>query len=371
MTKSTADHEAAFMNRATALARRGRGRVEPNPMVGCLLVKGDRVIAEGYHRRFGGPHAEIEALRRAGRAANGATAFVTLEPCSHFGKTPPCTDALIQAGVKRVVVAMKDPFPEVAGRGIRKLKRAGVKVDVGLGHDQAVELNTPYLTLIHKKRPYVILKWAQSIDGKIATRTGDSQWISGKESRRFVHHLRARVDGVMVGINTVLIDDPQLTARDVHLRRIATRVILDTCLRLPPQGKLALTAREVPVLVMASRKAFDAHRRRANRLEKRGVDLQPCRARGGYLDLADVLRHLGRRGMINLLVEGGGQVLTGFLDRRLADEVYAFVSPRLIGGAGAVAPYTGRGAARVDDCIPVQRARSTRVGADTLVQLRL
>jgi diaminohydroxyphosphoribosylaminopyrimidine deaminase/5-amino-6-(5-phosphoribosylamino)uracil reductase len=359
------------MQRAITLARRGRGRVEPNPLVGCVLAKGNRLIAEGYHRRFGGPHAEIDALAKAGRAARGATAYITLEPCSHFGKTAPCTDALIEAGLRRVVVAMKDPFPEVAGRGIRRLRRAGLRMDVGLGRDQAAELNAPYLTLIEKKRPYVILKWAQSIDGKIATRTGDSRWISGPESRRLVHRLRARVDAVLVGIRTVLADDPQLTAREVPLRRRATRVVLDTHLRIPPRSRLVATAGEVPVLVITSAQAIRARATRAAQLRKRGVELQPCRIRRGRLDLADALHRLGQRRMTNVLVEGGGQVLGDLLDQGLADEAYVFVAPTLIGGADAVSACPGLGVARVLEARPAQRLRTARLGPDLLLHFRL
>ena len=371
MAEQFADYEVAFVRRALALARRGQGHVEPNPMVGCVLARGKRRIAEGYHRRYGGPHAEIDALRRAGGGARGATAYVTLEPCCHFGKTPPCTEALIEAGVGRVVVAMRDPFPPVAGGGIRRLRRAGVRVDVGLCRDEAAQVNAPYLTLLGQRRPYVILKWAQSIDGKIATRTGDSRWISGPASRRLVHRLRARVDAVMVGIGTVLADDPLLTARGVPLRRTATRVVLDTHLRLPKQCQLVATAEQAALLVMTSRRALRDRRRHADELRRRGVVLEACRVRRGRLDVADVLRRLGQRRMTNLLVEGGGRVLAELLDRRLADETYVFIAPRLIGGQGAVAAYPGRGAERVDDGPQIRGVRTSRLGTDTLIHLRL
>ncbi len=371
MTSKIDGRELELMNRAIVLARRGQGRVEPNPMVGCVLVKGGLVIAEGYHRKFGGLHAEAEALHRAGRAAKGATVFVTLEPCSHFGKTPPCANALVDAGVKRVVVAMKDPFPEVAGRGIRVLRRAGIRVDVGLGRDQAHDLNAPYLTLLLEKRPYVILKWAQSIDGKIATHSGESKWISSPESRKRVHRLRARVDGVVVGINTVLVDDPRLTARDVPLRRTSARIVLDTRLRFPARCALAMTANDELVLVATSRAALRARARHARELGKRGVELLPCRLKGDRLDLGDVLRRLGRRGMTNLLVEGGSRVLTEFLDRRLADEVYAFVAPRLIGGERAPGPFAGRGVDEIAESLPAAPAKISRSGPDALIHLRL
>jgi len=394
MAQKFADYEQAFMNRAIALARRARGRVEPNPMVGCVLARGRRMIAEGYHRRFGGPHAEIDALRRAADDARGATAYVTLEPCCHTGKTPPCTDALIEAGLSRVVVAMKDPFAQVAGRGLRQLRRAGIRVDVGLCHKEAQELNAPYLTLVGQHRPYVILKWAQSIDGKIATHTGDSQWISGPESRRLAHRLRARVDAILIGIGTVLADDPLLTARDVPIRRTATRIILDTNLRLPLTCQLVATAGvphpsqsegwgtdalrtkawttdHPPVLLLTSRAALRKRPRHAQRLQQRGVEIIPCRVKNGRIDLTAALRLLGDRQMTNLMVEGGGRTLAAFLDARLADEAHIFIAPKLIGGQSAIQAYPGQGAPQIADAFVTGVIETRRSCPDTLMRLRL
>ncbi len=371
MPPSPAHDEEQFMRRALDLARRGQGRVEPNPMVGCVLVQGGRMIAEGYHRRFGGPHAEVEALRRVDGTVRNLTAYVTLEPCSHFGKTPPCADALIRAGVRRVAVAMKDPFPEVAGRGIRRLRRAGIRVDVGLCRAEAALLNTPYLTLLTRQRPYVILKWAQSLDGRIATSTGDSRWISCAAARRIVHRLRARVDAILVGIGTVLADDPQLTARDVPLRRTAARLVLDTRLRLDPKSKLATTARQAPVVVFTSSPALRTRRTRARQLCEQGVTIRTCPLRNGSLSLPAVLQHLAAERLTNLLVEGGGRLLTAFLEAKLVDEVYAFVAPKLIGGASAATPFGGLGARTVSEAITAASARWSRVGPDALCRLRL
>jgi len=340
-------------------------------MVGCVLVRDDAVVAEGFHGRFGGPHAEIEALRRAGKHASGATAFVTLEPCCHHGKTPPCTDALIEAGVARVVAAMADPFPEVAGRGVKRLREAGIRVSVGLCEGEAAELNAPYLTLIRHQRPYVILKWAQSLDGKLATRTGDSRWISSPAARQMAHRLRARVDGVLVGIRTALADDPLLTARDVPVLRTATRIVLDTHLRLPLECQLVATARTAPVLVMTSEEAARLRTRHVEQLVHHGVAVEGCAVKREQLDLTDVLSCLGRRRMTNLMVEGGGQVLSDFLDSHLADEVYAFVAPKLIGGQQAVPAYGGLGIARLEAGTPVRTARISRIGPDTMFHLRL
>jgi len=214
------------MRRALALAERGRGRVEPNPLVGCVIVKMGRVVGEGFHRRFGGPHAEVIALNRAGRAARGATAYVTLEPCCHHGKTGPCTDALIRAGVKRVVTACRDPFKKVAGKGIAQLHRAGITVEVGLLRVEAQSLNAPFFKRVTTGLPWVIAKWAMTLDGAISSgKKGPSRWISGPQSRRMVHELRARVDAILIGIGTALADDPLLTARGVKVRRVARRVV--------------------------------------------------------------------------------------------------------------------------------------------------
>ena len=359
------------MRRALQLARRGQGHVEPNPMVGCLVVKRSRVVGEGYHRRYGGAHAEIEALRRAGPGARDSTAYVTLEPCCHHGKTPPCADALVAAGLRRVVVAMRDPFPEVGGRGIRRLRRAGIRVDVGLLEAEARELNAPYLTLVTRKRPYCILKWAQSLDGKIATRTGDSRWISSPASRRFVHRVRARVDGILVGVQTVLADDPQLTARSVPLRRTATRIVLDSRLRIPVKAAVVTTARDVPTLVLTTGDTLHRRTAKAGRLRRTGVEIVACKARDGHVDLRSGLGMLGKRQFTNLLVEGGGRVLGAFLDMKLADTAMTFISPRFIGCDSAAGPYRGTGVARVADARLHRPVSIRRIGPDVLYHVRL
>ena len=237
------------MRRALELAERGRGYVEPNPLVGAVIVRDDQVVAEGWHQRFGEAHAEIDALAMAADKARGATLYVTLEPCCHHGKTPPCTDALIRAGIKHVVAAMLDPFAQVAGKGVELLRAAGITVETGLCEQEARSLNAPYLKLLATGKPYVHAKWAMSLDGKIATRSGDSRWISNEASRKRVHELRGRMDAIIVGIGTVLADDPLLTARPPG-PRTACRVILDSCGRLPLSSKLAQSARLVPTLVV-------------------------------------------------------------------------------------------------------------------------
>ncbi len=334
-------------------------------MVGCVLVRAGRIVGEGWHRRFGGPHAEVEALRRAGPRANGSTAYVSLEPCCHHGKTPPCTEALLDAGVARVVVAMLDPNPLVCGGGVRRLRKAGVRVDVGLLEEEARSVNRPFCMRIQTGLPWVILKWAQSLDGRIATRTGQSKWISCEASRRRVHHLRARVDAVLIGSGTALADDPLLTARDVPVRRVATRVVLDSRLRLPVSSRLVQTAGEFPTLVFTSRRALTAQGRRAESLRRHQVELVACPTSRTGIALRPALRALVRRGMTNVLVEGGSQVLGAFWDARLACETYVFVAPVLLGGLRALPALGGTGSAAVGEVAPHSH-EFTRIGSDLL-----
>jgi diaminohydroxyphosphoribosylaminopyrimidine deaminase/5-amino-6-(5-phosphoribosylamino)uracil reductase len=335
------------MRQALALAEKGRGGVEPNPLVGAVVERDGRIVGRGWHRRFGGPHAEVFALQEAGDAGRGATLFVTLEPCCHHGKTPPCTDAVLRAGIARVVAAMTDPFPAVAGGGLAVLRAAGLAVEVGPGEDQARRLNAPYLTLLTQKRPHVHVKWAMTLDGKIATRSGDSKWISNEASRRRVHELRGRMDGILVGIGTALADDPQLTARPPG-PRTATRLVLDSHARLSPDSVLVRTARDTPTLVATT---ADLPAERAAALEAAGCEVLRLPSPGGKPDVAALLAELGRRRWTNLLVEGGGEVLGSFRDAGLIDEVHVFIAPRLAGGAAAPGPVGGLGVDRIAEAL--------------------
>ncbi|MEK6643892.1 MAG: bifunctional diaminohydroxyphosphoribosylaminopyrimidine deaminase/5-amino-6-(5-phosphoribosylamino)uracil reductase RibD [Planctomycetota bacterium] len=333
--------DAAFMSEALHLALQGQGRVEPNPMVGCVLVKGGRIVGRGYHQKLGGPHAEIEALRDAGKKAAGSTAYVTLEPCNHHGRTPPCTDALIAAKIARVVTAIKDPNPQVTGNGLKKLRAAGIHCDIGPLESQARELAAPFITFMTSRRPYVILKWAQSIDGKIATRTGDSKWITSLASRRNAHALRARVDAIIVGVGTILADDPDLTARHVRPLRKAARIIIDPQLRTPLSAKVVRTARQIPTFVATRTKMMSSPK--ARRLAAKGCELLAIPVHGKTLRLRALLTHLHDRAMTNVLVEGGGRTLGGFVEQKLADEAHIFIAPKLIGGETAPGPLRNLG----------------------------
>ena len=362
------DRDAAFMRRALALAKRGLGRVEPNPMVGCVIVRNDKIIGEGYHRRFGGPHAEVDALRRCGASAKGAAAYVTLEPCCFHGKTPPCSEALIAAGVRRVVAAMEDPHERVSGKGAARLRKAGIKVDIGLLVDQAGELAAPYVKLVTKKRPWVILKWAQSLDGKIATRTGDSKWISDQACRAHAHRTRGRVDAVVVGVGTVIADDPMLTCRACKPKRIATRIVLDGNLRTPRTARLVRTARQTPTWIFCGK---DAPRSRVAPLEKSGCVIHRVRAGKRGVSLIAVLNALGRAQMANVLVEGGGRVLGAFHDAQLADEYHIYVAPILIGGREAPGPLHALGPKSIEECaILASKLTTQRLGNGRLIQIR-
>jgi diaminohydroxyphosphoribosylaminopyrimidine deaminase/5-amino-6-(5-phosphoribosylamino)uracil reductase len=352
------------MRRALELAERGRGHVEPNPLVGAVLVRDGRVVGEGWHRRYGEAHAEVNALAEAGAAARGATLYVTLEPCCHHGKTPPCTDAVLRAGVARVVAAMTDPFPQVAGKGAERLRAAGVPVTLGLCAEEALRLNAPYLKLLRTGRPYVHAKWAMTLDGKIATHTGDSKWISNDASRALVHRLRGRMDAVLVGVGTALADDPLLTARPPGPRTLV-RVVLDSAARLPPASRLVATARETPVLIAAG---TDAAEGKVEALRQLGCEVLRLPGPGQRPSVAALLDELGRRRMTNVLVEGGAAVLGSFLDARAMDEVHVFIAPRLAGGAGAKTPVGGAGVAAIAEALPLKGWRVETVGDNLLVE---
>ncbi len=355
-----------MMHRALELAERGRGLVEPNPLVGAVVVRDGRVVGEGWHERFGEAHAEVNALKAAGEAARGATLYVTLEPCCHHGKTPPCTDAILRAGIRRVVAAMPDPFLQVAGHGIELLRSAGVEIEVGVAEAEARTLNAPYRKLLAAGRPYVIAKWAMSLDGKIATATGESKWITGPEARARAHQLRGRMDAIVVGIGTVSADDPRLTARPPG-PRVATRVILDSRLRLPLDSQLVRTIPEAKILLVHGPEASVEARRR---LEDKGCECLAIEAEAGRPAIPTLLDQLGRRRFTNVLVEGGATVLGAFFDAGAVDEVYAFIAPKLIGGKGAPAPIAGKGIERLRESRLLD-AHVESIGADWLIHGRL
>ncbi|HEV7282892.1 MAG TPA: bifunctional diaminohydroxyphosphoribosylaminopyrimidine deaminase/5-amino-6-(5-phosphoribosylamino)uracil reductase RibD [Pirellulaceae bacterium] len=364
--------DADWMRIALQAAARGVGHVEPNPPVGCVLVRDGRLLVVGRHRRFGGDHAEVDALRQAGlgqvgAGAAGATAYVTLEPCRHFGKTPPCTRALIEARVARVVVALTDPFPQVAGGGIRELREAGIAVETGVLEREAASLLAPYLKRLRTGRPWVHAKWAATWDGRIAAPAGDSKWITSEASRARVHELRGRMDAIVVGIGTVLADNPQLTVRPPG-PRTPTRVVFDSKLRSPVDSVLVRTARETPTLIVCGKSYGPADRKA---LEERGVSLLPCSSDVGTEMVREALDELGRRGMTNLFVEGGPRLLGSFFDAGEVDEVHAFLAPKLIGSAFAPGPIGGSARGTMADAVALEEVRAETIGDDVYLRGRV
>ncbi len=352
--------DAWHMARALELAARGEGLVEPNPMVGCTIVRDGETVGEGFHARFGGPHAEIAALESAGPRARGATVYVTLEPCCHQGKTPPCTQALVAAGVSRVVVAQQDPFVRVAGAGVAELRAAGIEVEVGLCEAEARRLNAPYLKLTRTGRPWIIAKWAMTLDGKISTRSGDSRWISSRASRDIVHRLRGRVDAILVGRSTAEADDPLLTARPPG-PRTAARIVVDTNASLPLTSQLVRTARQAPVMVAVG---SAAPRESVDGLIAAGCDVIVCEGDAHKVRLKNLLDKLGSRLMTNVLVEGGGKLLGSLLDADEVDEVHVFVAPQIVGGAAAGNPVAGIGIELMSHAIQLPDATIEQIGCD-------
>lgn len=346
------------MSLALREAEKGLARVSPNPLVGAVVVKNHRVIAKGAHLDFGGPHAEVHALRRAGARARGATLYVSLEPCSTFGKTPPCTHAIVQAGVKRVVAACRDPNPRHRGKGFALLRHHGIRVTESCLEREARELNRGFFTWVREKRPYVVLKLAQTLDGKIATRTGDSRWVSARSARRLVQDLRKRTDAILVGSGTVLRDNPRLSVR--ASRRQPAVVLLDARLRVPLTARV-LADRSRIRLVVAGRVAKHARMR----YFARGVDLLEL-ARGRRIPLRDLLAILAQVGLTSLLVEGGGETAAGFLEEGLVDRLFLFIAPKLAGGRSAPTSFEGEGCARMRDCIHIPSWQLSRVGGDLL-----
>ncbi|MEW6142873.1 MAG: bifunctional diaminohydroxyphosphoribosylaminopyrimidine deaminase/5-amino-6-(5-phosphoribosylamino)uracil reductase RibD [Chloroflexota bacterium] len=354
------------MEYALGLAKLALGYTSPNPAVGAVLVKAGKIVGAGYTQPAGFAHAEIMALKQAGSRARGATLFVTLEPCCHHGRTPPCTRALIEAGVSEVHAAMLDPNPKVSGRGIAELKKAGIKVHIGKYEDKAREINEAYIKWITTGLPLVTAKFAMSLDGKIATRSADSKWISSEEARKYVHNLRHTVDAVMVGVNTVLIDNPRLTARWVGRGGTTThqplRVVVDSKGRTPLDAKLF---KEPGKTMLAVAQPLD--KEKAGGLARLGVEVTVLRAGDGLVDLERLLKVLGKRQITSVLVEGGSSLLGSLFDCGLVDKVMAFVAPLIIGGDGAKTAVGGGGVERVTAALHCERVKVERFGDDVLI----
>jgi len=353
--------DTKYMKRALTLARKGIGRTTPNPAVGCVIVKEGRIVGEGWHKKAGTPHAEVHALAMAGSAARGADVYVTLEPCCHTGKTPPCSEALIKAGVKRVIAGMTDPNPRVNGDGLNALRRAGIETVSGILEDECHAINRPFIKHVTSGHPFVTYKCAMTLDGKIATVTGDSRWISCDESRKFVHRLRSRCDAVMVGVDTIITDNPQLTVRHVKGKN-PLRIIVDSNLRTP--GSVGILSG--PMAKMTIIATTEANPRIHRRYQQTGATVLVCRQQGGRVDLADLWRKLGKRDIQSVLLEGGSRLAAEALKQGLIDECIFFYAPKVIGSDG-FSPFALTGATGMAQAIPFSNIKVQRMGCDIMI----
>ncbi|MBI2447474.1 MAG: bifunctional diaminohydroxyphosphoribosylaminopyrimidine deaminase/5-amino-6-(5-phosphoribosylamino)uracil reductase RibD [Candidatus Omnitrophica bacterium] len=354
-----------FMKLALRLARKGIGMTSPNPPVGAVIVKGNRILGRGYHKKSGGPHAEVFAFRQTQDAARGARLYVTLEPCCHFGKTPPCTDAIIKSGIDEVIVACLDPNPLNNGKGIKRLQKSGIKVTVGVLEEEANRIIEPFKKYITKGLPFVSLKMAETLDGKIATISGDSKWVTGEPARNYVHKLRSEVDAVMVGANTVLRDNPLLTCRNgKEPHRQPARIIVDSKLRLPSQMKVFCN--HSPVIIAA---VTDSPKRKAEAFEKKGVMVLTVKGKSGKVALRALMKRLAKEfGITSIMIEGGGELAASALNEGLVDKCLFFISPSIIGGRDAITPVEGEGIAKMSKAIRLRDVRLKRFGEDILVE---
>ena len=384
MSYNTQDIE--YMQRAIELAKRGAGFVNPNPMVGCVVVKDNVIISEGYHEYYGGFHAERNALTKkdvCDMSLRDATLYVTLEPCCHHGKTPPCTDIIIEKGIKKVLVGLLDPNPLVAGKGISILRNAGVEVITGIEEDNIKELNKVFLKYIKTKRPYVILKTAMTLDGKIASYTGDSKWITNEKSRELVHKLRSEMMGIVAGIGTVKSDDPMLNCRlasqqtaDNGQQTLSTdsihqpiRIIVDTKASIPMECQIVRTAKEYrTILAVGNCQSVIGD---LEMLKSYGVEILSCEEKDGHVDINDLMVNLGAMGIDSLLLEGGSCLNAAFLQANCVDEVNAFIAPKIIGGEHSKSPIGGKGIEFMKDAITLKDTEIEKIGNDVLIKCRV
>lgn len=352
-----------FMDLALQWARSAEGQTAPNPMVGAIVVKNGEIVGMGAHLKAGEPHAEIHALAMAGEKAKGATIYVTLEPCSHHGRTPPCADAVIRAGISEVVIAMLDPNPLVAGRGVRRLQEAGIKVVHGVREAESRRLNEVFIKYITTKLPFVTIKTANTLDGKVATESGSSRWVTGETARQDVHRLRHQNQGILVGINTILKDNPELTTRLPEGGRNPLRIVLDSTLRIPLESKVVQDG-QAPTWIYTT---LGAEEERLNQLKDAGVEVFRI-SDGPLVRVEDVLKHLGENQISSILVEGGSQVNGSFLRARAIDKVITYLAPKLIGGAQAPTSFGGHGIQQMDEAIDIRHLQVTMVGEDLRVE---
>ncbi|QDR80664.1 bifunctional diaminohydroxyphosphoribosylaminopyrimidine deaminase/5-amino-6-(5-phosphoribosylamino)uracil reductase RibD [Sporomusa termitida] len=352
-----------YMQQALTIAQYAQGRTSPNPLVGAVIVKDGRIVGQGWHRQAGTPHAEIHALAQAGDLAKGATVYVTLEPCSHHGRTGPCADALIQAGVRKVVAAMADPNPLVAGNGLNRLRAAGIEVVEGILSAEAARLNEVFIKWIVTGMPWAVLKTAMSLDGKIAAYTGHSQWITGAAARAYVHKLRDTHEGILVGIGTVLADNPELTARLPAAGRNPVRIIVDSMARTPLNAKVVTDGQAQTIIAVGREAPAD----RVAALTSKGVEVLTLDQTPAGINLRQLFKILGERRITSILVEGGATINASVFTANLIDKVYCFIAPKIIGGRTAPTPVGGTGAPAVDQALMLEDLRTEAIGADILI----
>lgn len=357
--RSSMREREKFMRRAIELARQGIGYTSPNPLVGCVIVKEGKILSEGYHEKYGEFHAERNAILNSKEDVAGADLYVTLEPCCHQGKTPPCTDIIIESKIRRVYIGSMDPNPLVAGKGVRILKENGIEVRTGILEEECLKLNEVFFHYIQTGMPYVAMKYAMTLDGKIACHTGDSKWITGENARAYVQVLRKQYQAIMAGIGTVLKDDPMLNCR-IEKGMDPLRVICDSHLRIPPESAIVKSAAKIPTIVFAT---DDSKSEKAKKLEAAGVEV--CWQTGrDRVDLEEVLRTLGERKIDSVLAEGGGTLNASLLQEGLVDKVYAFLAPKLVGGEKAKGPVMGSGVAKMCDAVILKDTQIEQFGSD-------
>lgn len=361
------DQDTLFMQEALKLAEKGRGSTNPNPMVGSLVVRNGEIVGKGYHQKAGKPHAEIEALQDAGEKSRGATLYVTLEPCCHYGRTPPCVGRIIQAGIRKVIIAMEDPNPKIAGKGIQELRAAGIEVRVGVLEKEAQQLNEIFIKYITTGLPFVLCKMAMSLDGKIATVSGESKYITNAESRQWVHRMRSELDAVMVGIGTVLADDPLLTARvKDYPGRNPHRIIIDSTLRIPWKARVLDKDPVVKTLIFTLESASGEKRKF---LEAMGVLVFSAKENDqGKVLLRSVLEQLGRMEISSLLIEGGAEINASAFREGLVDKVVCFIAPKIIGGRQAPTPVGGEGILSLKEAVTLYHPQIRMLGGDVMIE---
>ena len=354
------------MRRALALAARARGQTSPNPLVGAVIVKEGQIVGEGYHRAAGGTHAEVHAINHAGAAADGGALYVTLEPCPHYGRTPPCTETIIQSGIARVFAAHVDPNPKVGGKGIQELEKAGVHVNVGLCEPEARRLNEVFIKYIRTNRPFVIIKSAMSLDGKIATRSGESQWISSEASRLEGHEIRNSVDAVLVGVNTVINDNPSLTTRlPERVGKDPARIVVDSECRTPPTAKIFNPDSEANTIIATTKRASEE---RITRLEAAGARVSVVEEVDNRVCFSSLMHALGCQGITSVLIEGGAKINASALNAGIVDKIVFFVAPKLIGGADAPSPIGGEGIQRLAEAHVLRDVNVKSIDGDILIE---